>query len=171
MAVKVTMNTKAVKAAIRTAAQPRLAIAADHLRIHLAEQLASGALPIHDDTQTLGISISVQTPQSNDSDIRIKMAGQAYVQGGRWTDPVRKEIDPDAYTQEHFAQRIAPNEPLTGGGVRARVFTRLAYGFWWYYGHDNYFTQRYEGPRDWFYGPAVDWSKSNIGDYFKALNL
>jgi hypothetical protein len=163
------MNTTAVLKAIRVAAQPRLDIMADELRNHLAAELDGGSLPIHSDTMALSTSLSVQTPQGSDSDIRTSAARAQYLAEGRHTAAVRLNVTQKAYTAPHFDERVAPEEILLGSGVRARVFTRLAYGAWWFFGHDNVFTKRYETPRDWIERPAIEFAAAKAHTYFMGL--
>lgn len=167
--IKIKMKTGAVLKAIEKNAQPRLTIMADELREHLAGLLDAGSLPIQSDTHALALSLSVQTPQGSDSDIRTRMAGQAYVAGGRHTAAVRLNVSSKAYTQAHFDARVAAEGIMTSRGARARVFTRLAYGTWWFVGHENQFTRRYETPRDWIEGPSVNWATPRAASYFAGL--
>jgi hypothetical protein len=169
--IKIKMHTAACIKEIRKEAQARMTIAADELRNALSEELNNGLLPIHSDTGALGISLSVQTPQGSDSQQRLGEAMAAYMVEGKWQDAVRRRVTPAAYTEEHFRQRVTEAEPLPllNGQARAKVFTRLAYGFLWYAGHNNVFTGRDEGPRDWITPFAIEWMKVNAEKYFEGM--
>lgn len=165
------MYTATVKREIRRNAQPRMTIAADALRDALAEALDSGALPIQSDTGALSLSLSVQTPQGSDSDARIRRAATAYLSNpSRWMQPVREHVTPFAYEKDHFSNRVAPEEPLPAmnGFPRAKVYTRLTYGYWWYAGHNNVLTGRYE-QRDWITPFSYSWLGANLAQHFQAL--
>lgn len=163
------LTLRAGKQTLRRNAQPRLTIATDELRNHIADSLDAGALPIQSDTEALAKSLSVRTPEGSDGDARIRQAATAYLSkdNSRWIGPVRQFVTPMAYEKAHWAERVADDVRLPRLDKRPRtmLYTRVAYGLWWYAGHSNVFTGRYE-ERDWIHMPALDWSRANLPGYF-----
>lgn len=169
MKVTVKLNTAPALKAIRAQMQPRMTIAADEMRNALAASLDAGDLPIHSDTMALSKSLSVMTPQGSDGAERLADAATAYMAGGHHTAGVRRFVTAYAYTDEHFNDRVAPEEPLLPGGVQAKVFTSLSYGYYWFIGHNNVYTGRDEAPRDWIMPFATAWATENMTRYFEAV--
>lgn len=161
-----------VKRKVRDELQNRLVIAGSALVLQLQDGLNSGALPIESDTQALAQSLFVQTPKESDFNKALRRAEVAYLNNvGRWFQPVREQVTPEAYEKLHFQQRIGQEEalPLLNNNPRVGVGTMLAYGYWWYMGHYNVFTERDESPRDWIEVPSLNWAQSNLSGYFVQL--
>lgn len=155
---------------IHESLQKRIERAAKELREHLVHALEND-LPIHSDTEALAKSLYVQTPGGSDYEDRLREAEEAYLNGeSRWRDFVQEFVSSEAYTAEHFAERVAEEEalPEMGGNPRASVATMLAWGYWWQYGHNNAFTGNYEH-RPWMDRVAAEYFVTGMAHCFKDL--
>lgn len=164
----------AVRANLEREAKVRVGRAAHALRDAMRADLDGGKLPLGPDTGALSASLFVQEEAGSDYGASAARAQSAYVGGGRWQEPVREHVSPEAYTAAHFQARLGPEEPLPAPGPHrafAGVATALAYGGWWQWGHFNAFTRRDEGPRDWFAGPSEAWLRANLARQFARLRL
>lgn len=172
MKTVLTSRIPKVKREVAKELQKRLASAARDCRKYVADQLDSGALPIHSDTHALAKSLFVQTPTGSDYATRLGAAAAAYISGAsKWQDAVRDAVDGTAYSPEHFAERVAPEEPLNKGNATAAaaVGTMLAWGLWWELGHKNIFTTKDEPARAWLETTATAWVMANLEGYFANL--
>jgi hypothetical protein len=148
-----------------------LAQCARELRDELKKALDMGALPIQSDTHALADSLYVKTKHGSDYEAHLAAAAAAYMGNeSQWRGAIRQTVTPDAYTAGHFAERVAPEEPLKvkQNASRAAVATMLAYGTFWQYGHHNQFTNR-EEHRPWMDQMAYDWAFKNMAQHFYGL--
>src|ERR1017187_8963999 len=133
--------------------------AAKGLRDSLAAALNDGALPIQSDTKALAASLYVKSTGMNDYEERLAEAHLAYVGSpSKHAAGVQAMLTPAAYSDEHFAERVQPDEPRPEkpGTVVAAVCTMLAYGLFWEMGHSNLYTKR-EEHRPWMLPLAAVW--------------
>lgn len=150
--------------------QARIEEAAEDLRKHLIRALEND-LPLHSDTEALAKSLYVQTPGGSDYESALRAAEEAYLTGeSRWRDLVQEFVTNEAYTVEHFQERVAQEEPLPdlGGKPRASVATMLAWGYWYQFGFNNVFTGNYEH-RPWMDRAAAEWFVVGMAKHFKDL--
>jgi hypothetical protein len=171
--VKIVSNsTPKVRRALNSALQKRVPVVATRLRDDLQKAVFAGALPLQPDTGALGDSLAVQTAKGSDFDERRQKAKDAYLNNDSlWRESVREHVTKEAYTEQHFEQRAATEEPtLTQDQyvARAAILSMLAWGYLWEYGHYNYFTGKAEH-RPWF-GPFVlEWWEQNGKSAFEGF--
>lgn len=154
--------------------QARLTEAMHDLRSTMADDLKGGSLPINSDTMTLAESLAVQTKgplgEASDAKARMQAAKSAYLNNpSRWAEAVRAYVTPEAYTDAHFSEREANEEPLpTTADIMASVLTLWWVGFLWENGHNNVFTGRYE-QRAWLRPGAIAWAAGNLEKFFANI--
>lgn len=158
-----------VRAKLPELLQRRMDRSGNGLRETLRNALESGQ-QLHDDTQTTSNSIYVQSRNGSDYDSCREKAQEAYLNNeSLYREEVRRVLDPEAYTEEHFNERAAPEEPLPDDlEIVTGVATFFAIATLWQMGHDNKFTGRYE-QRSWFSEPLLRWASAEWEQYFAGF--
>ena len=165
-----------VRAQLRGEFARRIGTAAEAMRDDLRESFEGGDLPLQPDTTALAQSLAVQgttgTGIEGDFSERVDAAREAYTSGdSRWEQPVRDTVTRMAYTEEHFEARVAssPEEISDDDGViRAAVYTMLAYGIFWEFGHNNVYTGRYV-ERAWMLPFVLNWWATHAEEHFAGM--
>lgn len=160
----------ALRAQLPGLIQDRINKLAEEFRRALIAAIDTGQYGLGTDTGTYIEAIFIQTPFGSDYDERVRAAGQAYLNNpSMWAEPVQEKVDPDAYSQRHFDERVAPEEPLPveRGVAIARVATFWAVAHFWEFGHNNRFTERHEQRP--VFGPEADQFMERFAAGFENL--
>lgn len=152
--------------------EKRVPQVARDMRNDLAEAMASGGLPLQPDTTALANSFAVQSAEGSDFAEQRQAAKSAYLNNAsKYKEAVQAEVSRSAYTEEHFENRAAVDEPPLSQGqhvARAAILTMLAWGILWEYGHYNLFTRKTEH-RPFFVPYLEEWWKQNAKQAFSGL--
>lgn len=165
-------NIKTVGAKVHQNLAERVDRVTEQGRDKLSEAMKSGALPLQPDTIATAESLAIQTKSKSDFDDRRSAAKTAYTtNASRYSEAVQRELDPSAYSAEHFDERAAAQAPPLSQGknvTRGAILTMLVWGLYWEFGHNNFFTGKNEH-RPWFYPWLLEWAAREAAESFRGL--